>query len=121
MAIPDATSPRLPVLLGVDQTEGELALTLSVQDTLFWFQGHFPGLPVLPGVVQIDWALAFARSHLALGPVVSQSLQVKFRAAVRPGDTLVLHLRHDPRQHRLTFSYRRGGQLCSTGHMGLLS
>ena len=121
MAMHDATSPRLPVLLGVDQTNGELSLTLHVQETLFWFQGHFPGIPVLPGVVQLDWALAFARRHLELEQVVSQSLQVKFRSAVRPGDTLVLHLRHDPLQHRLTFSYRRGGQLCSTGHMGLLS
>jgi len=45
--------------------------------------GHFPGNPVVPGVVLLDRVLAVARS-LDLGPV-SGLPQVKFLKVLRPG------------------------------------
>ncbi|MFL6604040.1 MAG: hypothetical protein ACJ8R9_22305 [Steroidobacteraceae bacterium] len=48
------------------------------------YSGHFPGQPVLPGVVLLDATL-----H-ALEPRKWQVSSAKFRSAVRPGEALIL-------------------------------
>jgi len=65
-----------------------------------FFQGHFPGNPVFPGVLQME-ALAQTGGILALSNVEDPSLydtyflkmdNVKFKAVVKPGDTIVLKM-----------------------------
>jgi UDP-3-O-[3-hydroxymyristoyl] N-acetylglucosamine deacetylase/3-hydroxyacyl-[acyl-carrier-protein] dehydratase len=63
-----------------------------------FFQGHFPGHPVMPGVLQVE-AMAQVASVLLFK--VSESSHrigyfmsaddVKFRKPVFPGDTLFIH------------------------------
>ena len=62
-----------------------------------YFQGHFPGKPVMPGVLQIE-AMAQAGGILAMRSVAFDPAthvmmfmaidEVKFRRAVTPGDQL---------------------------------
>lgn len=64
-----------------------------------FFQGHFPGNPVFPGVLQME-ALAQCGGILALSlseegkwdTYFVKMDQVKFRNMVYPGDTLILHM-----------------------------
>lgn len=65
-----------------------------------FFQGHFPGNPVMPGVLQIE-ALAQTGGILALNNYSDPENydtyflkidKVKFKQLVRPGDTLILKL-----------------------------
>ena len=65
-----------------------------------FFQGHFPGNPVFPGVLQME-ALAQAGGILVLNQVEDPQNYdtyflkmegVKFKHMVRPGDTLVLKM-----------------------------
>lgn len=66
----------------------------------YFFQGHFPDAPVMPGVLQIE-ALAQVGAILALRefedragkiPFFSGIDKAKFRRPVIPGDTLVLEV-----------------------------
>ena len=63
-----------------------------------FFQGHFPGHPVMPGVLQVE-AMAQVASVLMMRMSKSSSRVgyfmsadgVKFRKPVLPGDTLFIH------------------------------
>ena len=65
-----------------------------------FFQGHFPGQPVMPGVLSLE-IMAQAGSFLMLSQVVdplsanmffSTVEKAKFRTPVVPGDQLVVHM-----------------------------
>lgn len=110
------TPPRQPRIVARRGGEnGAVELDLEIDPALVWFQGHFPGHPILPGVVQIDWAVAFARDHLGLDLPAARDFQIKFRATILPGDRVTLALRHEAAKRRLDFHYRRGDEMCSSG------
>ena len=52
------TGAALPTVLERVSGPGE-TFTLAIGADLIAFRGHFPGNPVLPGVVQVDWAIRF--------------------------------------------------------------
>ena len=63
------------------------------------FAGHFPGAPIVPGVVLLDAVVYAAREHLALqltGSLeggrgeVCQISTAKFLSPVGPGETLTI-------------------------------
>ncbi len=55
------------------------------------YAGHFPGAPLLPGVVLLDATLD-ALEKAGKGPAGYWEISsAKFQSAVRPGETLTLH------------------------------
>jgi len=80
-------------------------LELTVPADLLYFDGHFADTPVLPGVVQIDWAIRYGRRHFALGPVFRAMHALKFQQIIRPGTVVRLELLHDAAKGTLQFRY----------------
>jgi len=72
-----------------------------VRDDEFWCAGHFPGKPIMPGVLQVE-ALAQTACFIALknlGITDGSTLgyfttmeKIKFSHMVMPGDVLELHV-----------------------------
>lgn len=72
-----------------------------VRDDEFWCAGHFPGHPIMPGVLQVE-ALAQTACFVALtnlGVTDGKTLgyfttmeKIKFSHMVMPGDKLELHV-----------------------------
>lgn len=102
----------------IDLVEGEWQLELDVPPDLAHFTGHFPQTPVLPGVVQIDWAQRLACELIAELPPRFCGMEVlKFQQLVRPGDRIQLTLRFDAERGKLYFAYRNGDAPCSSGRI----
>ena len=67
-----------------------------------FFQGHFPGNPIMPGVLQIEAMaqtaggvvlLSYSKEEQGNKGVLFMTVDdVKFRKPVRPGDVLKLHV-----------------------------
>lgn len=108
---------RLPEVLAHSLEGEEQILQLQVPPDLAHFSGHFPRAPVLPGVVQVDWALGLARQHLDLPPRFAGMEVLKFQQLVRPGDPLRLSLRFDHERGKLYFAYTSAGAPCSSGRI----
>lgn len=91
---------RYPFLLvdRVTKIEGNKITGLkNVSMNELYFQGHFPGHPIMPGVLQLE-AIAQVAGILMLKQVENQGKiayfmsaeSVKWRSPVRPGDTLMI-------------------------------
>ncbi len=110
-----AARPRMPELRGTAQAENSVTLDLWIPPDLAQLEGHFPEQPIIPGVVQIDWAVKLAAQHLGVTAEPARRFQVKFRRVTLPGALIQLVLRHEPQRHRLVFEYRRGDELLTSG------
>ncbi len=88
-----------------------------------FFQGHFPGDPVMPGVLQIE-AMAQAGAVLLMADPANRGLvpyfmsmdKVKFRRPVRPGDQLRLEVEVLRVRSRMAACHARAfvdGELCA--------
>lgn len=73
-------------------SEGSFNGILWVDAGLSYFSGHFPGAPILPGVVQVHWALDIARVEFGLEARFSGMRNLKFKAPTRPNTWLRMEL-----------------------------
>jgi 3-hydroxymyristoyl/3-hydroxydecanoyl-(acyl carrier protein) dehydratase len=78
---------------------------IKVPEDLFYLQGHFPQQPILPGVIQIHWAMQLAASWLGVTPVFSGIEALKFHRVIRPLTPLKLTLKQAEETGKLHFSY----------------
>ena len=81
-----------PQVRAVKHTEGGVELTLYLHAELDYFRGHFPGAPILAGVVQLDWAVKYAQQHLGMHGEVKDIEVLKFQVVMTPELELTLAL-----------------------------
>lgn len=122
---------RYPFLLidrVLELTDDRILALKNVSVNEPYFQGHFPGVPVMPGVLQIE-AMAqaggiLASRSVAFDPTTHVMLfmaidAVKFRKAVVPGDQLhieVVPLRKG-RVFKMKGEIRVDGQVVSSAEL----
>ena len=80
------------------------------------YAGHFPGQPILPGVVLLDAALHEVNCSGRCPPQGWQVLTAKFLAVVRPGDALTLE--HERSADIVKWSIRNGSTTVASGTFG---
>jgi 3-hydroxyacyl-[acyl-carrier-protein] dehydratase len=82
-----------------DRERGYIRAEKGVTASEWFFQGHFPELPVMPGVLQVEalaqtLAIYVGRLEAAAGQVglFAGIDDCRFRRVVQPGDTLTLEV-----------------------------
>ena len=108
-----------PLVQAVRVAERRVDLDLLLPPGLVFFDGHFDGFPILPGIVQLNWAVNLARQHLPVTGHPGHLAQLKFRLPIRPRDFLALKLELQTLAGRdwVAFDYRRDGEICSSGRI----
>jgi hypothetical protein len=81
------------------------------------FEGHFEGMPLLPGMTQVAWALSLASSRLPGTGRLLGIVSAKFRSLVRPGTDLDLAIEWSAANDELRFEYRRAGATTALGKL----
>lgn len=104
-AIHAAIPHRAPMLLVdeiVSQEDDSIVCRKSFRDEEFFFQGHYPDQPIVPGVilceatVQSGAILLSAKMKEQAGvPVLTRMSDVKFKNMVKPGDTIEMSVKID--------------------------
>lgn len=100
----------------VQQTQaGIVQFALELPHNLVYFDGHFPGNPVLPGVVQIHWAVHYATTIWGDLGEFNGLEAIKFQQLVLAGMPLTLELEYVRDKRKLYFSYRNGSEATKSG------
>lgn len=79
----------------VEQSENRIVCRKTFRADEFFFQGHYPGYPLVPGVILCESAMQAGAILLAQFvqegkgvPVATRLNEVKFKKMIRPGDTI---------------------------------
>lgn len=103
-----ALIPHRPPFLWVDKivscSGGMIVTEKSIPDNLELFQGHFPGNPIMPGVLLCEAifqsaAILMAKMADTAGcrdrqlPFLTRISQAKFKRTVAPGDTAQIEVK----------------------------
>jgi 3-hydroxymyristoyl/3-hydroxydecanoyl-(acyl carrier protein) dehydratase len=97
------SSPTLPLQRLLKRDAQRAVLELTAPSDLFYFAGHFPGKPILAGVVQIDWVIACGRRCFDLPPAFMGIHALKFQRIIAPEKPFTLELVHEPAKSCLSF------------------
>lgn len=92
----------------------EHAVSLPIAADHPAYAGHFPGQPILPGVVLLDKALHALAARLGRQDAAWQLKSVKFHSPVQPGESLTLHSAESP-AGGFRFEIRCGGRNVASG------
>jgi hypothetical protein len=107
--------PTEPEIRAVRPLADGVELDLFISPDIACLEGHFPHMPIVPGVAQIDWAIKLARRHLKFPIDSAQAFRVKFRRVAFPDTVVTLSLRHTGPWTRLNFQYSLGAEVLSLG------
>ena len=98
-------------------SEDTATLTLKIPANLTYFVGHFDQIPIVPGVVQLQWAVHYAQHYLGLNRTFRHMEAIKFKELLLPDQPLELHLRFNDQAGKLDFCYRSETVEYSSGRL----
>ena len=104
-----------PTVRAVRRSGARADIELYVPRSLEFFADHFPRLAILPGVVQVHWAVELAREHLGQQGSFRGLRNLKFVNPVLPDTAVTLEL--EQAAGELSFIYRAGEQPFSSGRV----
>jgi len=88
----------------IEKTENSVIIEFSIPGTSPYFDGHFPGFPILPAVAQTELIIRFAARYFGTTISPSQIRRVKFTNFIKPNARLLLKL--EKKEKSVSFNIR---------------
>ena len=83
---------------------GEDACTFSVPGTFSGYRGHFPGNPILPGIVQLSFIRRLAERRLGRALRLAGVRRIKYLRTITPDMPVTLTLTLEPGEAENTWA-----------------
>lgn len=97
---------------------GTIDFVASASQSSAWFNGHFPGEPILPGIAQISivWDAIRKMSGPDRIPVITEVKRLRFRQIIRPDDSMSVTVEPDRnKKGQFAFKISVRGELACNG------
>lgn len=111
-----SASGQMPRILSGFGGDDRFSLLLEVSSELSWFEGHFPGQPVLPGIIQLHWANVIATALFELDGLPHHIKRLKFSNVIVPPRIVELVLER-PAANEVQFRIHGAGLQNSQGRL----
>jgi acyl-CoA synthetase (AMP-forming)/AMP-acid ligase II len=99
----ETARPTMPLERLIERDTQRAVFEFTPPRDLVYFSGHFRDLPILAGVVQIDWVIAYGRQCFDLPSVFRGIHALKFQRIIAPEKPFILELVHEPGKSSLVF------------------
>lgn len=94
----------LPLVGTPERRASGMTCTLAIPEKPWYVEGHFETRPIVPGVVQIQWAVLGACLWFGRDVVPREVMALKYKDMLRPGSRVFLELEVD--ETRLLAKFR---------------
>lgn len=108
-----------PKGVAIEQDDKSATIDFAVPEGFLYFDGHFPGNPIVPAVAQIGWATTAIEALLGREIGEYRLSRFKFIRPIRPLDELRASLVENAGK----YAYRlfANGELCCSGSIILIA
>ena len=91
-----------------------LSCSCAIAADMPFFNGHFPGMPIMPAIAQIEMIRSLLQQKTDWNAVIAGGSGLKFSGRIQPGDRLAIQLQRMP-SGDVSFSLRNNTAIVSKG------
>jgi 3-hydroxymyristoyl/3-hydroxydecanoyl-(acyl carrier protein) dehydratase len=106
-----------PLVLEQSVNHRSAELRLQIPRDNDCFRDHFSSAPIVPGILQLHWAIEYARSLLEIDTDILAIEVLKFQHAITPDSTVTLKIEIAEDASRFYFDYSAEGTRFSSGRI----
>src|SRR6266446_6262259 len=109
--------PTEPVLLAQEITDTGCVLHCKVPENLYYLTGHFPQVPVVPGVCQLCWVIKSIEAYSGSPLHIMAMEAVKFHHMLFPGQAFFLEMKFDQKTSKWMYRLFSDEQTFASGRL----